>query len=105
MIFVSNVCFEVVELSHCILVDSSTVICWTSPYVILGLAGLFWDFYSIFEANSVDPDQRPHYVASDLGLHCLPMSLSWVSRKERVKELLPSLLKGAKIKSLTFPLS
>ena len=21
--------------------------------------------------NSVDPDQMPHYVASDLGLHCL----------------------------------
>ena len=25
-------------------------------------------------ANSVDPDQMPHYVASDLGLHCLPMT-------------------------------
>ena len=25
-------------------------------------------------ANSVDPDQMPHYVASDLGLHCLPVS-------------------------------
>ena len=23
-------------------------------------------------ANNVDPDQMPHYVASDLGLHCLP---------------------------------
>ena len=23
-------------------------------------------------ANSVDPDQMPHSVASDLGLHCLP---------------------------------
>ena len=23
-------------------------------------------------ANSVDPDQMPHFVASDLGLHCLP---------------------------------
>ena len=21
--------------------------------------------------NSVDPDQMPHYAASDLGLHCL----------------------------------
>ena len=26
-------------------------------------------------ANSVDPDQMPHTVASDLGLHCLLMSL------------------------------
>ena len=22
--------------------------------------------------NNVDPDQMPHHVASDLGLHCLP---------------------------------
>ena len=38
-------------LTHCILVDSSTVICCTSPFVIL-----------IFDGKS-------HYVASDLGLH------------------------------------
>ena len=25
-------------------------------------------------ANSGDPDQTPHTAASDLGLHCLPMS-------------------------------
>ena len=31
-------------------------------------------------ANTVDPDQMPHYVASDLGLHCLPMTLLLVSR-------------------------
>ena len=29
----------------------------------------------VFNANSVDPDQTPHSAASDLGLHCLPMSL------------------------------
>ena len=29
--------------------------------------------------NNVDPDQTPHYVASDLGLHCLPMTLLRVS--------------------------
>ena len=30
-------------------------------------------------ANSGDPDQMPHSVASDLGLHCLPMwHLIWV---------------------------
>ena len=28
----------------------------------------------IFNAYSVDPDQMLHSVASDLGLHCLPMS-------------------------------
>ena len=26
-------------------------------------------------ANTVDPDQMPHYVTSDLGLHCLSMTL------------------------------
>ena len=26
------------------------------------------------QANSGDPNQTPHSVASDLGLHCLPMS-------------------------------
>ena len=31
-------------------------------------------------ANNVDPDQMPHYVASDLGLHCLPMTVLRVSR-------------------------
>ena len=58
--------------THCILVDSSTYICWTSPFVILGV---FFRFYSILLANTVDPDQTPHYVASDLGLHCLPITL------------------------------
>ena len=26
-------------------------------------------------ANDVDHDQTPHYVASDLGLHCLPLTM------------------------------
>ena len=30
--------------------------------------------------NSVDPDQIPHYVALDLGLHCVAMTFLWVSR-------------------------
>ena len=28
-----------------------------------------------FNANSTDPDQTPQNAASDLGLHCLPLSL------------------------------
>ena len=28
----------------------------------------------VLNANSVDPDQTPHFAASDLGLHCLSMS-------------------------------
>ena len=35
--------------------------------------------------NSLDPDQMPHDVASDLGLHCLPMTLLCVSRLAWVK--------------------
>ena len=30
-------------------------------------------------ANSGDPDQTPHSAASDLGLHCLPITLLQVS--------------------------
>ena len=36
-------------LTHCILVDSSIVICLTSPFVFLGVMGLFCHFYSIFD--------------------------------------------------------
>ena len=31
-------------------------------------------------ANSGDPDKTPHSVASDLGLHCLPITILEVSR-------------------------
>ena len=53
---------------------------WTSSFDILGVSGLFRRFYSIFLrkillANNVDPDQTPHDVASDLGLHCLSVNL------------------------------
>ena len=38
-------------------------------------------------ANTEDPDQTPHSVASDLGLHCLPIILFWVSRLNSVNIL------------------
>ena len=40
---------------------------------------------SVFSANSVDLNQTQHSVASDLGLHCLPMSLLWDARHKWVK--------------------
>ena len=40
----------------------------------------------VLNVNSVDPDQMPHSVASDLGLHCLPVSLFWGARHKWVKE-------------------
>ena len=35
--------------------------------------GLFASRQKLLLANSGNPDQMPHYAASDLGLHCLPM--------------------------------
>ena len=62
--------------------DYSTSTLWTGPFPVCGVSG--WFLYSScnvetseFNANSADPDQMPHSVASDLGLHCLPMSLLW----------------------------
>ena len=37
---------------------------------------------SELNANCVDPDQMPLYAASDLGLHCFPMSLLKDARHE-----------------------
>ena len=65
------------KLTHCILVDSSTVICWMSPFVILGVSGLFCCLILLDlenpVANSADLGQMPHYVVtlSNLGLYCL----------------------------------
>ena len=70
-------------LTHYILVDFSTVVCWTSPFVILGVSGLFSTSLFLMEntlGNNVDPGQTPHDVASDLGLHCLPMTFLHISR-------------------------
>ena len=35
-------------------------------------------------ANTGDPDQMPHFAASDLGLHCLPITHLRVSRLQWV---------------------
>ena len=43
-------------------------------------------------ANSGDPDQMPHSVASDLGLHCLQITLSQVSLLQWVKQSLGEML-------------
>ena len=39
----------------------------------------------VFNANSVDPDQTPRFAASDLGLHCLPVSFLWDTTHKWVK--------------------
>ena len=40
-------------------------------------------------ANSVDPDQMPHYMVSDLGLHCLLMTLFRFPGKNGLREAPP----------------
>ena len=54
---------------------------------ILNFRGVWCTFSFLFDfkyifllANSEDPDQTPHSAASDLGLHCLPMSQKWDTR-------------------------
>ena len=43
-------------------------------------------------ANSADPDQTPRFAASDLGLHCLPVtrlgvsSLQWVKIRVHIED-------------------
>ena len=44
------------------------------------MPGVLFHFYSILLANSEYPDQTPRSAASDLGLHCLPMSRKWDAR-------------------------
>ena len=62
---------------HCYMLDES--ICYFRGVVSI-LSPLFYFRWKILLANNVDPDQMPHYVASDLGLHCLPMTLLQVSQ-------------------------
>ena len=42
-------------------------------------------FTEFLDAKIVDPDQMLRSVASDLGLHCLPMSQTWGAGHNRVK--------------------
>ena len=80
-------------------VDSSTITLWTGPFPVEGWSGNLYYYHVLWKRfisnESVDPDQTPHsaasdlvlhclpmslYAASNLGLHCLPMSLLWNSR-------------------------
>ena len=44
-------------------------------------------------ANSEDPSQTPRSVASDLVLHCLPMSLKWVKINSEMIDMCIAFLK------------
>ena len=45
-------CIKGIKFNPLYTVGSSTVICWVSPFVILGVSGLFCRFYSIFDGKS-----------------------------------------------------
>ena len=47
------------SLTRCILVDSSTVICWMSPFVILGMSDVFCRFIQFLMENPVSKQCRP----------------------------------------------
>ena len=71
--------------------DSATSTFWTGPFPIDRMSGCFLLCVllclieiPVFSANTVDPDQTPRSAASDLGLHCLPMSLLWDTRHKWV---------------------
>ena len=76
---------HIAELTHGILLDSSTVIMLDGSIRHFRGVGLLTSFCSIFDgkknvSKQYRPDQMPHYVAPVLGLHCLPVTLLWVSR-------------------------
>ena len=59
----------------------------------------------VVNANSVDPDHTPRFVASDLGLHCLLVSHLWNARHKWVYyctclRCLPSVVVPVRIYSL-----
>ena len=68
--------------------DSSTVICWASPFVPCGPCRIYSVHFIIFlmqnPVSNVGPDQMQHYVASDQGLHGLPMALYGFPGKNRL---------------------
>ena len=62
----------VIDLTHFPAVNSSVLIIWMSPFIILGVSGvlilfILYRYCCTFYANSVDPEQMPQYVASDQG--------------------------------------
>ena len=60
----------------------SKTVLWSCPfqterYVVGFLALPYFIDIPVVYANGVDPDQTPQNAASDLGLHCLPVSILW----------------------------
>ena len=69
------------RLYHCYMLDESACH-FRGVGSILLLLFLFDGKFLL--ANTEEPDQMPHYMASNLGLHWLSITLLWVSRYEWV---------------------
>ena len=54
-------------------------------------------------ANSGDPHQMPHFAASELGLHCLPITLLGVSRLQGLTHWVKFSVDDTEIIFLIFP--
>ena len=86
------------SLTHCRLDRLSHTIYWKSPISILGMSS--YEIYIFLEkmaklfANSGDPDQTPHSVASDQGLHYLSITLLRVFRLQIGLTMLLTIVKN-----------
>ena len=56
--------------------SSDRSICNTKGVWLISIITIFIES-PVFNANCVNPDRTPRSAASDLGLHCLLMSLLW----------------------------
>ena len=65
--------------------DPSILINWKSPFSVLGVSEVLFDFGFIFIEIHVSKLCRPCTAASDLGLHCLAWSKKWDDRLTWVK--------------------
>ena len=58
------------------------------PFTVLEVSGGCFHF-TVFSieifVSRVDPDQMPHFAASELGLHCLHNTQKWVSLGSIIK--------------------
>ena len=66
-------------LSYLLRMDFPILIIWMTPLLFLGASGVIFHFLFHFsikfmQANIITPDGTPHFVASHLGILCLPMS-------------------------------
>ena len=72
------------RLFLCYMLDESIKLCHFSGIGSI-LALLFYFWWKILLTNNVDPDEMPHYVASDLGLHCLSLTFYRFPGKNRLE--------------------